>query len=243
MRCRWVPALLVALVTPVTIAATDPAGDVLRCPSTTGPAGDAPDLLAATGEIVELGTSARFTLRFTEPLAIPDREGTPFRVDVVVRDPAVPAVDAGLYRGVNRVLRYDAVTEAVTTILLLPEAAQSRFLAPSVDGRTLVMQVPGRTLSADEDDEGTSPGLDKLRWGVVVRDEGACDLLGNGRATYRLDEPAETPAVASDPAALPDEGTASWIVPAALILSSAAGIVAVRFGRRSRNARSAHGGS
>ncbi len=59
----------------------------------------------------------------------PMRKGKPFRVDVVLFDPDVPAVDAGLYRGVNRILRYDAVRDPVTSTLLVPEAGQSRFIA------------------------------------------------------------------------------------------------------------------
>ena len=142
--------------------------------------------MQARGEIVELGTSIRFTLRFAEPLVVPDRDGRPFRIDVVLLDPDVPAVDAGLYRDLNRILRYDAVPDAVTTTLLVPEAGQSRFLPPTIDGETFVLQVPGRTVVADEDETGTSPGLVQLRWGVVVRDEGSCDLLGNGRPTEPL---------------------------------------------------------
>ena len=180
---------LLTLITPLLLGATDPSGDVSRCPGMEGIAGDtAPDLIEATGEIVELGTSARFTVRFAEPVVVPDEEGTPLRVEVVLLDPAVPSVDAGLYRGVNRVLRYDAVSEPITTILLLPEAGQSRFIAPSTDGDMLVLQVPGRTLSADEDETGTSPGLERMRWSVIVRDESACDLLGDGRPTHRLRE-------------------------------------------------------
>jgi len=192
---RWgqTRTALLLLVAPLMLAAADPVGDVGRCPRVPGIVGDgAPDLVEATGEIVELGTSARFTLRFAEPLVVPDGEGPPFRVDIVLLDPAVPAVDAGLYRGVNRLLRYDAVVEPITTILLLPEAGQSRFIAPTIEDRTLVMQVPGRTLSADEGEAGTSPGLERLRWGVIVRDERACDLLGDGRPTERLVERAET---------------------------------------------------
>jgi hypothetical protein len=168
------------------LAASDPAGDVSPCPGVAGSGGDAPDLVEAAGEITELGTSVRFSLRFAEPLVVPDRDGKPFRVDIVLVDPDVPRVDAGLYRGVNRLLRYDAVADPVTTILLLPEGGQSRFIAPTIEGDTLVLQVPGRTLTADEDETGTSPGLERLRWGVIVRDEAACDLLGTGRATARL---------------------------------------------------------
>ena len=189
MSRAWL-APLVVLMAPLLLSATDPSGDVGRCARVPGTSIErqAPDLVAATGEIVELGTSIRFTLRFAAPLVVPDRDGRPFRVDVVLLDPDVPAVDAGLYRGLNRILRYDAVPEPVTTTLLLPEAGQSRFLPPTIDGDMFVLQVPGRTVVADEDETGTSPGLGQLRWGVVVRDEGACDLLGDGRPTERLIE-------------------------------------------------------
>ena len=196
-------AALVVLLAPLLLAASDPAGDVSPCPGVAGSGGDAPDLVEAAGEITELGTSVRFSLRFAEPLVVPDRDGKPFRVDIVLVDPDVPRVDAGLYRGVNRLLRYDAVADPVTTILLLPEGGQSRFIAPTIEGDTLVLQVPGRTLTADEDETGTSPGLERLRWGVIVRDEAACDLLGTGRATARLvaeASPAPSPPQSTDPA-------------------------------------------
>jgi cytochrome c biogenesis protein ResB len=70
--------------------------------------------------------------------------------------------------------------------VLLPERAQERFSAPEVEGRTMTIRVPGRILSADEDLTGTSPGLERLRWGVIVRDEGSCDLLGTGRPKRRF---------------------------------------------------------
>lgn len=180
---------VVVVLAPTLLAAADPPGDVIPCPSVhAGVAGrsGAPDLVEASGEVVELGTSVRFILRFAQPLDVPDEAGKPFRVDVVLFDPDVPAVDAGLYRGVNRILRYDAIRDPVTSTILVPEAGQSRFIPPTIDGDTLVMQVPGRTLTADEDETGTSPGLERLRWGVIVRDEGSCDLLGAGRPTERL---------------------------------------------------------
>ncbi len=188
-RARLAAAVL--LVAPLLLAAADPPGDVGPCPRvpTRNDLTAAPDLVQARGEIVELGTSIRFTLRFAEPLVVPDLDGRPFRIDVVLLDPDVPAVDAGLYRNLNRILRYDAVPDAVTTTLLVPEAGLSRFLPPTIDGETFVLQVPGRTVVADEDETGTSPGLGQVRWGVVVRDEGSCDLLGNGRPTEPLVEP------------------------------------------------------
>jgi hypothetical protein len=185
------------LLAPLVLAASDPVGDVSPCPGVQGTGGDAPDLVEAVGEITEFGTSVRFTLEFAEPLVAPDRAGKPFRVDIVLLDPDVPRVDASLYRGVNRLLRYDAVADPVTTILLLPEGGQSRFIAPTIEGDTLVLQVPGRTLTADEDETGTSPGLERLRWGVIVRDEAACDQLGTGRATERLVDGASSPSPAT----------------------------------------------
>ncbi len=205
---RRAAAALVLLAAPLLLAAADPSGDALRCPHL--PAGSSPgtvpDLVSAHGEIVELGTSVRFTLRFADPLEVPDPVGHPLRVEVVLLDPDVPPVDAGLYRNVNRILRFDAVRDPVTTTLLLAEAGQSRFLAPTVDGDTLVFHVPGRTLVADEDETGTSPGVEALRWGVIVRDEGSCDLLGAGHASQSLvvaeaaDDVARAPVPPAEPA-------------------------------------------
>jgi hypothetical protein len=215
---RRSPSSLIVLVAPLLLAAADdPARDVDPCPgrSVSPLHGSAPDLVSAAGEIVELGTSVRFTLTFADALVVPDAVGKPFRIEVVLFDPDVPAVDAGIYRGVNRILRYDAVNEPVTTTLLLPEGGQSRFIPPTIDGNTLVLQVPGRTLVADEDETGTAPKLRPLRWSVVVRDEDACDLLGSGRPTQRLVErasPAPSPAAQLASA---EDGSGSIIWPVA----------------------------
>jgi LPXTG-motif cell wall-anchored protein len=227
-------AALAVLLAPLLLAASDPVGDVSPCPGVAGTGGDAPDLVEAVGEITELGTSVRFTLRFAEPLVVPDREGKPFRVDIVLVDPDVPRVDGGLYRGVNRLLRYDAVADPVTTILLLPEGGQSRFIAPTIEGDSLVLQVPGRTLTADEDETGTSPGLERLRWGVIVRDEAACDLLGAGRATERLAADATRPPAPGAGHTGDDRGVAVAAA-AGLVVLGLAGAYVVR--RRARNPR------
>lgn len=236
-RARLAAAVL--LVSPLLLAAGDPPGDVGPCPHNLPrtEAVEAPDLVEARGEIVELGTSIRFTLRFAEPLVVPDGEGHPFRVDVVLFDPDLPAVDAGLYRGLNRILRYDAVPGAVTTTLLLPEAGQSRFLPPTIDGDTYMLQVPGRTVVADEDETGTSPGLGQLRWGVVVRDEGACDLLRSGRPTLRLVEGADASPVPveEDLAVTPSDRRPLVLAVGALVAAVVAGVYLVR--RRARNPR------
>jgi hypothetical protein len=206
---RWV---LLALV-PLLLAAGDPSGDVAGCRGGSG--SGAPDLLEAEGEIVEMGTSARWTLTFAEPLAVPDAEGRPFRVDVALLDPDVPALTFAYYRGVNRLVRVDATIEHPTQILLLPERGANVFNPPLVEGATMTIQVPGRTLSDDEDLTGTSPGLERLRWTVIVRDEAACDRLGDGRPTHRLVVLRETrPSAGGSPG--PAEpvtgGTPTWWV-------------------------------
>ncbi len=179
--------VLVAAAPGVANAVPDPPGDVATCPGMrAGGGGEAPDLVAAAGDVVELGTSIRWTLRFARPLTVPDDEGKPFRVDVLVYDSTVPKVSLGYYHGLNRLLRYDAVADPVLHTLLLPELGESRFLPPLVDGDTMTIRVPGRTLTADEEGTGTSPGLEHLRWSVIVRDGTTCDLLGDGRPTHPL---------------------------------------------------------
>jgi hypothetical protein len=202
---RWA---LLAIV-PLLIAASDPQGDVAGC--TGGAAPGAPDLVEARGEIVELGTSARWELTFAEPLTVPDPVGHPYRVDIVIRDPDAPALTFAYYRDVNRLVRVDATIAHPTEIYLLPEHATNVFNPPSVAGRTMVIQVPGRTLSADEEQTGTSPGLESLRWTVIVRDGRGCDFLGNGRPTERLGVKIDT--VGEEAPATPERtGLSPWWV-------------------------------
>jgi hypothetical protein len=217
---RWV--LLPIL--PLLIAASDPVGDVAGCAG--GARSGAPDLVEARGEIVELGTSARWELTFDRPLTVPDATGHPFRVDIAIRDPDVPRFSFAYYRDVNRLVRVDATVAHPTEIYLLPEHATNVFNPPAIDGRTMVIQVPGRTLTADEDLTGTSPGLASLRWSVIARDGRTCDFLGDGRPTERL-IPQPEAAVAKEP------GRASlspwWAVAgAAVALLAVAGYVVRR---------------
>jgi hypothetical protein len=191
-------------VVPLLVSASDPSGDVAGCRG--GAAIGAPDLVDARGEIVELGTSALWRLTFAQPLHVPDAAGRPFRVDIAIRDPKVPVVSFVYYHDLNRLVRVDATIDHRTEIYLLPERATNEFNPPLVEGRTMTIQVPGRTLSDDEDLTGTSPGLDALRWTVVVRDGRACDFLGDGRPTERL-MPAPPPA---DRVATPSGGLSPW---------------------------------
>ena len=176
--------LAIALLLPFLVAATDPAGDVTGCAG--GPGSGAPDLVRAQGTIVELGTSARWVLTFASPLRIPDPVGHPFRVDVAIHDPTAPPESFAYYHRINRIVRVDATVDHRTEIYLLPERAASEFLPPTIDGRTMTIEVPGRILTEDRDLTGTSPGLRQLRWTVIVRDERSCDFLGNGKAAQRL---------------------------------------------------------
>ena len=177
-------AALIAIV-PLLVSASDPTGDVARCGHASG-AGAAPDLVDARGEIVELGTSARWTLTFAKPLTVPDVVGRPFRVDIAIRDPDVSPLSFAYYTDVNRLVRVDATVAHETEIYLLPERGASVFNPPVIEGATMTIQIPGRTLSADEDLTGTSPGLEALRWTVIVRDGHACDVLGDGTTTERF---------------------------------------------------------
>jgi hypothetical protein len=141
-------------------------------------------------------------VRFAERSDVPDAEGRPFRVDVVVRDPELPAYTFGYYKGVNRIVRYDAVESPYLEILLLPEQGENQFFAVSWSRRTLVMRLPGRLLTRDEDLAGVDLG--RLRWGVVARDEAMCDSLREPRPHLRVSgttRPPDTPmtTVASEP--------------------------------------------
>jgi hypothetical protein len=222
-------AALVAIV-PLLVAASDPSGDVAGCRSDAG--SGAPDLVEVRGEILELGTSARWTLTFAEPLIVPDPVGHPFRVDIAIRDPDVPAGSFAYYRNVNRLVRVDATVEHLTEIYLLPERGTNVFNPPVIEGASMTIQVPGRTLSADEDLTGTSPGLEALRWTVIVRDGRACDFLGDGRPTQRFS--VKVDAVGEEGPAAPDRaGISAWWIAAGATVA-ALGVVGAYLRRRAR---------
>ena len=87
-------AALLAIV-PLLVAASDPRA---TSPAAAADAASgAPDLVGARGEIVELGTSARWTLTFAEPLIVPDAGGA--SVPGGHRDPGSrrPAVSFAYY--------------------------------------------------------------------------------------------------------------------------------------------------
>jgi hypothetical protein len=227
------PARLAALVAivPLLVAASDPSGDVTGCRNGVG--SGAPDLVEARGEILELGTSARWTLTFADPLLVPDPVGHPFRVDIAIRDPDVPTDSFAYYRNVNRLVRVDATIEHPTEIYLLPERGTNVFNPPMIEGDTMTIQVPGRTLSDDEELTGTSPGLEALRWTVIVRDGRACDFLGDGRPIQRFVPGPEPEPEPRTPAAPGSAGSSSWwvVAGAAVVLALGAGAYVLRRAR------------
>jgi hypothetical protein len=186
----------VALLSLLVVAAADPEGDVAPCPPGSKGRGDPRiDIVEATGEIIERGTALRFTITFGQAFEAPDTEGRPLRVDVVLRDPDVPTVDFAYYRDLNRIVRFDAVADPALQIVLLPERGANVFLGAVALGATVTMTLPGRVVTRDADLEGL--GLERMRWGVIARDERDCDALGEGRPTERLDAETSPPPVPS----------------------------------------------
>lgn len=194
--------LVVAALSPLLLAASDPSGDVAPCPPGTPGEGDPRiDIVEARGEIVERGTALRFTIRFDEAFEAPDPEGTPLRVDVVLDDRKVPTVDFRYYHDLNRIVRFDAVEDPALQIVLLPEQGANVFLGAVALGDELTMTLPGRVVTRDADLEGL--GLERMRWSVIARDEDDCDALGDGRPTERLVEET-TPTGSASPRATED---------------------------------------
>jgi hypothetical protein len=235
-------ALAVLVTAPLLLAAADPRGDTGPCGGGAGQADERIDLVHADGEIVEDGQAIRWTLRFERPLPVPDTQGRPLRVDVVLRDPTVPVVSFPppytYYRDLNRIVRFDDVPQPLLQIVLLPEHGANVFEGATVSGDTLTMEVPGRIIVRDQDLMGL--GLRRLRWSVIARDEKSCDVLGDGRPTERLRlvPPEPAPSFSQSPAA-PDAGfsdglRAALIAGAVIVFGIAIGtFVALR---RSRGA-------
>jgi len=188
---RRIAALALIVLLPLTLAAADPRGDAVRCKGVRGP-GHPPDLIRALGWLGEEGSSAVWQLSFDHPLVVPDPQEPAFRIDILVRDPRIPTVSLGDYRRVNRIVRFDATARnARLTLLFLPEGGSAFFNPPILEGRTLTIQVPGRLLLGE--DQFGKVDLTRLRWSVVVRDGGRCDLLGNGVPSLRMASAAPSP--------------------------------------------------
>jgi hypothetical protein len=232
---RFVAVALVA-VAPLMIAAADPRADAVRCTGVAG-GGHPPDLVGAVGWLGEEGSSAVWRLSFARPLTVPDPEEPAFRVDILVHDPTIPALSFDDYRRVNRIVRFDATAkDAPLTLLFLPEGGSAPFNPPIVDGRTLTIQVPGRLLLGE--DRFGEVDLTRLRWSVVVRDGGRCDLLGDGIPTLRMatvPPPTSSPNGSGVPSATPaPSGSGVAVVGIAAIVVAALALVSLVAIRRRR---------
>ena len=243
MRRRGSLVPVVLLLAPLLVGAADPASDLVSCDGTTIPQRHAPiDILHASGTTAEEGLALRFTITFSEPLPLPDEEGRPLRVDVLIDDPTVPEVSVSYYRGLNRILRLDAVSASPGLVaLLLPERSDDRFTnGVEVDGDTLTMTIPSRMVMPDPDLAGFD--YSGLRWTVVAQDEGTCDILGaRARPTRPIkvlaSKPSPSPssdAVATTPAPggplVPGGFLTECVL--AIVLGGAAGFAVARRRRR-----------
>jgi len=210
---RRIAALALIVLLPLTLAVADPRGDAVRCKGVRGP-GDPPDLVRALGWFGEEGSSALWQLSFDRPLVIPDPEEPAFRIDVLVRDPRIPTVSIGDYRRVNRIVRFDATARnARLTLLFLPEGGSAFFNPPILEGRNITIQVPGRLLLGE--DQFGKVDLTRLRWSIVVRDGGRCDLLGNGVPSYRMAAVApstSSPTASAGPSTTPAPSASTTLV-------------------------------
>ena len=207
---RRIAALALILLLPLTLAFADPRGDAVRCKGVSGP-GHPPDLVRALGWLGEEGSSAVWQLSFDRPLVVPDPDEPAFRIDVLVRDPRIPTMSLGDYRRVNRIVRFDATARnARLTLLFLPEGGSAFFNPPILEGRTLTIQVPGRLLLGE--DQFGRVDLTGLRWSVVVRDGGRCDLLRNGIPSHRMatvPPPTSAPTASAVPSTMPAPSASS----------------------------------
>jgi hypothetical protein len=231
---RRLAAVALCALVPFSLAAADPPGDAVACRGARGP-GDPPDLIGAAGRAAEEGSAALWRLTSAEPLHVPDPVDPPFRVDVVIRDPKVPAVSLGDYRDFNRLIRFDATrADARLEMLFIPEGGHTLFDPPVIDGDTMTIEMPGRLLLGA--DEFGPAAMRRLRWTVVVRDGGRCDVLGDGAPTLRLSsESAASPSAApttTSIGATSDGGRATTLALAAILSIGAIVIGAIVLRRR-----------
>jgi hypothetical protein len=227
---RLIGVVLAAAPLLLGASVSDPRGDTVACRGTASAADQVIDLIGAEAQATEGGAAIRFTVTFAAPVPVPDREGRPLRVDVLVRDPAVPTVSFSYYRRLNRIVRFDAVGDPSLTILLLAERGSNSFFGVRTEGPRLVMELPGRLLTRDVDLEG--PALEKLTWSVVARDEGTCDFLANGRPTNAVAPADVISAPVPSPGDRPDEVPLGWIMLIAVAGIAIGGTVYVWLGRR-----------
>jgi hypothetical protein len=229
---RRAAAVAIALLLPLTLAASDPRNDAVACLGAHG-RGDPPDLVAAVGRVGEEGSAAVWRLTFAQPLRVPDPVDPPFRIDVLIRDPKVPVVSFGDYRDFNRIVRFEASSaDAHVQLLFIAEGGHTLFDPPVIDRNTMTIQMPGRLLLGA--DEFGRAAMERLRWTVVLRDGGRCDPLGDGSPTLRLvDETASPPATSAEaPIASTASGRGAATIALALVVVGSVAAFAVLRRRR-----------
>ena len=233
---RRIAALGLVALLPLLVAAKDPHGDVTTCEGGAPVTDPTADVVAVDGVAAELGTAAVWRITFASPIPVPDRSGTPLRVDVLVRDPTIAPVTRGDERGMNRIVRWtDSSTDATEEILWVYERAHTSFNPPQIDGRTVELTVPGRILLGEA--ENGTEFVRRARWSLVVRDGNACDRVGGVPSFSLRAEPAPsgTPtqiiptapssAASASPAATITEtgdGWFRWPIAAAVLLGAVA---------------------
>jgi hypothetical protein len=188
---RRAATLALVAVVPLLMAARDPRGDVVDCATGAAVTGATADVVAVDGQAAELGTAAVWRVTFAKPLPVPDRDGAPLRIDVLVRDPLIAPVTLGDEHGMNRIVRWDDTgSDATENVMWVYERSATSFNPPVIDGRTVTITVPGRILLGEA--ENGTENVERARWSVLVRDGGACDRVGTV-PTYHLRQVAESP--------------------------------------------------
>jgi hypothetical protein len=188
---RRLAALALVAVVPMLVAARDPRGDVASCVSGTRVHDPVGDVVGVDAQAAELGTAAVWRITFARPIPVPDPAGAPLRIDVLVRDPLIAPVIRGDERGMNRIVRWDDTgADATEKVMWVYERNATAFNPPAIDGRTVTLTVPGRILLGEA--ENGTENVERARWSLVVRDEDACDRVGDIPA-YQLQQVASSP--------------------------------------------------
>jgi hypothetical protein len=223
---RRAAALALAAAVPLLMAARDPTGDVVTCGGGTPVADPAADVVAVDGQAAELGTAAVWRITFARPLPVPDHQGAPLRVDVLVRDPLIAPVTRGDERGMNRIVRWtDTGTTALEDVLWVYERNATTFNPPAIDGRTVTITVPGRILLGEA--ENGTEFVGRARWSVLVRDGNACDRVGDV-PRFALEQVVASPSPTAShlipsrsPSPAPGNGRSptGWLLTAILLLT------------------------
>jgi hypothetical protein len=223
---RRAAALALVAVVPLLTAARDPKGDVVACGSGAAVTDPTADVIAVEGEAAEVGTAAVWRITFATPIPVPDHDGAPLRIDVLVRDPLIAPVTLGDEHGMNRIVRWDDTgADATENVMWVYERSATAFNPPVIDGRTVTMTVPGRILLGEA--ENGTENVERARWSVLVRDGDACDRVGDV-PVYRLQEedasPSPTvshliPSRSPSPAATDPRSPTGWVITVILLLA------------------------